>query len=128
MSPRPYRRFGNNRPRPRPGGRGRPHTSNNQQGGAATAVLAPKEKQPIELPAIISVGELADVLSLPPSQVIKALIGNGIFATQNQEIDYDTAAVVAGDLGFEIREKSALPEAESGDGKAADGEDEEVDP
>src|ERR1044071_5356339 len=104
--PRPYRRFGNNRPRPRTGARRGPHTSN-QQGSAATAVLAPKEKQPLELPAIVSIGELAGLLSLTPAQVIKALIGNGIFATQNQEIDYDTAAVVAHDLGFEVHEKTA---------------------
>jgi translation initiation factor IF-2 len=70
----------------------------------------------VELPAIISVGELAERLGLAPAQVIKSLIGNGIFATQNQEIDYDTAAVVASDLGFEVREWSPAAAAEETDG------------
>src|SRR6476619_5786148 len=101
MSPRPYRRFGNNRPRPHSGSRGRrPNGPVSGDSGGQTAVLTAGPKGPIDLPGIISVGELAELLEMPPSQVIKALIGNGIFATQNQEIDFDTAAVVAGDLGF----------------------------
>ena len=111
MSPRPMRRFGNNRPRPRPGGRGGPRRdAPSANGGAATAVLQPVERGPIELPAIVSVSELAGLLSLPPAQVIKALIANGVFATQNQEIDYDTAAIVASELGFDVHEKAALPD------------------
>ena len=103
MSPRP-RRSGY---RPRPQRRGPRRTNGpaqNSQGG--TAVLAPPQSHgPVELPAIVSVAELAELLQLSPAQVIKALIGNGIFATQNQEIDYDTAAIVAGDLGFEVHER-----------------------
>src|SRR5687768_10875407 len=111
MSPRPMRRFGNNRPRPRPGGRGGPRRdAPGANGGTATAVLQPVERGPIELPAIVSVSELAGLLSLPPAQVIKALIANGVFATQNQEIDYDTAAIVASELGFDVHEKAVLPD------------------
>src|SRR5258706_10154296 len=109
MSPRPVRRLGN-RPRPRPGGRGGPRRdSNSNNNGGGTAVLQQVERGPVELPAIVSVSELAELLKLPPAQVIKTLISNGVFATQNQEIDYDTAAIVASELGFEVSEKAPLP-------------------
>src|SRR5687768_8502284 len=108
MSPRPYRRF-SNRPS-RPGGRsggGRRGGHSNEQ-NSQTAVLAPPRPQgPVELPSILAVGELAEALGLAPAQVIKTLIGNGIFATQNQEIDFETAAIVASDLGFEVTERAA---------------------
>ena len=119
MSPRPYRRFGN-RPRPRPGGRSRRGPAPFGEAASQTAVLtAPSSQGPVELPSIITVSDLAELLGLAPSQVIKALIGNGIFATQNQEIDYDTAAIVASELGFEVRERAAIPAAEEGNGAAA---------
>ena len=47
------------------------------------------------------------MLGLRPAAVIQSLIKNGIFATVNQVIDYDTAAVVATDLGFEASEQGA---------------------
>ena len=42
---------------------------------------------------------------MPVTQVIKTLFTNGTVATINQALDYDTAAVVATDLGFEVREQ-----------------------
>ena len=59
----------------------------------------------------MTVEELATLLALPPAAVIGGLIKNGIFATMNQVIDYDTASTVAGDLGFEAAEQTA-PTAE----------------
>ena len=53
-------------------------------------------------------------------QVIKALIKNGIFATMNQVIDFDTAAVVAADLGFEVAEQTRRPTAEDAADEAAE--------
>jgi translation initiation factor IF-2 len=129
MSPRPYRRFGG-RPRPRPGGRGGRRDNGPLSDAAAQTAVLPESpaRGPVELPSIISVGELAELLRLAPAQVIKALIGNGIFATQNQEIDFDTAAIVASDLGLEVRERVVAIAAEEGDGAAAaDGAVEEED-
>ena len=45
--------------------------------------------------------ELADLLRLSPVEVIKELIKSGVMASINQVIDFDTAAIVAHDLGFE---------------------------
>jgi translation initiation factor IF-2 len=61
----------------------------------------------------MAVEELATILSLPAAAIISALIKNGIFATINQMIDYDTAAVVAADLGFEASEQTV--DADAGD-------------
>src|SRR2546421_377569 len=52
----------------------------------------PKE---VSLPKVLSVKELATKLNLDITVVIKKLIQNGVMATINEEIDYDTAAIVA---------------------------------
>ncbi len=75
---------------------------------------------PIELPNSVSVKDLADALSVSHADVIKELIRNGIFATINQTIDYDTASLVAAELGFEtsergVAERAAAEEAASHD-------------
>lgn len=72
----------------------------------------------IELPAFITVRELAGVLDVSPINVIKELMSNGIMANINQEIDFDTAAIVAGEMGFEVvsqAEVAAAAEAEEVD-------------
>src|SRR5437764_4133941 len=72
----------------------------------ATATRA-AEAGPIELPSVVSVADLAGILGVPVTQVIKTLFTNGTVATINQALDYDTAAIVATDLGFEVREQGA---------------------
>src|SRR5436190_6266516 len=65
----------------------------------------------LELPSVVSVSDLAILLGLPAPQIIKTLLNNGTFATINQALDYDTAAIVASDLGFEVREQRAATTA-----------------
>jgi len=55
----------------------------------------------IELPASITVRELALRIQSSPIQVIKILMSNGVMANINQQVDFDTAAVVASEMGFE---------------------------
>src|SRR5450432_1288431 len=62
-----------------------------------------KEKQIIEVPEFLTVRELADLISASPIEVMKQLISNGIMASINQQIDYDTAAIVVEELGYEAR-------------------------
>ena len=45
--------------------------------------------------------ELGDLMSVSPVEVIKELMKNGVMASINQVIDFDTAAIVAHDMGFE---------------------------
>ena len=55
----------------------------------------------IELPANIVVRDLASALEVSSIQIIKVLMANGVMANINQLIDFETAAVVASELGFE---------------------------
>ena len=58
----------------------------------------------VSLPAKITVRELADLLQVPVTRLIMEFMKNGILATQNENIDHDTAVLVAQDLGFSISE------------------------
>jgi translation initiation factor IF-2 len=49
-------------------------------------------------------------MRLTPVDIIKALMKNGIMATINQELDFETAAIVATDLGWEVTEAPPLLE------------------
>ena len=55
----------------------------------------------IELPPIITVRELADLIEASPIEVIKTLMANGVMANINQQIDFDTAAIVAAEMGYD---------------------------
>ena len=55
----------------------------------------------IEVPDFITVRELADTMDASPIEVIKQLMNNGIMANINQQIDFDTAAIVAEEMGYE---------------------------
>jgi small GTP-binding protein len=70
------------------------------------------EKKPVGIPAIVSVKDLSTMLGLPVSAVITELMKNGVLATINEEIDFDTASIIAGELGFEA---SLLEEKGSGE-------------
>jgi translation initiation factor IF-2 len=98
--------------RSRSGTRGRrgPRKPPRREGGvgqAAVQVADPRERGALELPATITVKELAELLAVNAADVIRELIKSGIFATINQLIDRDTAALVAGELGYEVAETVA---------------------
>jgi translation initiation factor IF-2 len=67
----------------------------------------PKPTGPVELPSSITVKDLATALVVSNAEIIKELIRNGIFATVNQSIDFDTASLVAAELGYEVKETGA---------------------
>src|SRR5215467_2407529 len=109
--PRPMQR---SRPANRPGqsrgGRRGQLEAFERRAEAATATATrAAEAGPIELPSVVSVADLASTLGVPVTQVIKTLFTNGTVATINQALDYDTAAVIATDLGFEVKEQGSGP-------------------
>ncbi|NMC53817.1 MAG: translation initiation factor IF-2 [Chloroflexi bacterium] len=55
----------------------------------------------LELPGSLTVRELAQMMEASPIQVIKILMANGVMANINQLVDFDTAAIVASEMGFE---------------------------
>ena len=65
----------------------------------------------IEVPDFVTVRELAGIMDVSPIDVIKELMSNGIMANINQQIDFDTASIVAEEMGFEV----VAPEAEIAD-------------
>jgi translation initiation factor IF-2 len=65
----------------------------------------------IEIPASLTVRELAERIEVSPIDVIKQLMANGVMANINQQIDFETAAIVVGELGFEAQ-MQAPPEVE----------------
>src|SRR4051794_28350440 len=81
------------------------------RGGARTVAVrraAPVVREPISLPAVLTVAELAEKLETTGIEVIKELMKLGIMASINQQIDYETAAKVAESLGWETNE--TIPE------------------
>jgi translation initiation factor IF-2 len=63
--------------------------------------MSDTELKVIELPNSITVRELAQRIEASPIQVIKILMSNGVMANINQQVDFDTAAIVASELGYE---------------------------
>jgi len=82
------------------------------------------EAKPIEIPHSIAVRQLADLLRVSAVDVIKQLMRNGIFANINQVIDYETAAAVATNLGYEAHPESRT--ARAGESKRYQPQDDEV--
>ena len=62
-----------------------------------------QEKQVILVPDFLTVRELADLIAASPIEVMKRLIANGIMASINQQVDFDTAAIVIEDMGYEAQ-------------------------
>ncbi len=121
-------------PRPgggRPGG-GRPGNRGPNTGVAGERIAQVRRgpvrpEEPVVLPAVISVGDLSERLMLSPTEVIKALIGVGVFANINQQIDYATAEKVGAALEIEVAPAEQATDAEgittAVDSRATDGTD-----
>lgn len=65
----------------------------------------------ITLPGMITVGELATELDIPVAKLIGELFKNGIIATINQTIDFDTAQIIVEELSLEVELQQAQAEA-----------------
>jgi translation initiation factor IF-2 len=100
--------------------RTQPHPPGPRAGGggeASQTASPPPMPKVIELPETMTVRDLARALRVNPIDVIKELMANGIVASINQNIDYETAEIVGGELGFEtqpIRLEEADAEVEEG--------------
>jgi translation initiation factor IF-2 len=66
----------------------------------------------VVLPPVVSVKDFAALIDAPVSDVIKILMSNGIMATLNERIDFDTASLVADEFGANV----ALGEGEGDKG------------
>src|SRR4051812_18676118 len=59
-----------------------------------------QETTTIEIEDMITVGTLAERLSIPVSRLIGELMKNGVMATVNERIDFDTAQIIVEELGL----------------------------
>ncbi|MCI6487646.1 MAG: translation initiation factor IF-2 [Clostridiales bacterium] len=67
--------------------------------------IAKKQQLKVQIPDEISVGELASRMKKTASEVIKQLFKLGVFASVSEVIDYDTAALVAMELGCKVEKE-----------------------
>jgi len=74
-------------------------TSEAKSGSRSAAQKAPT----IEIPASLSVKDLADMLHISSIEAIKQLMRNGIMANINQIINYDVATLVASGFGYDVK-------------------------
>ncbi|MBN1811069.1 MAG: translation initiation factor IF-2 [Anaerolineae bacterium] len=72
-----------------------------------------KEKRVVEIPDFVTVRQLSELMDVSPIDVIKELMSAGVMANINQQVDFETAAIVAEEMGFEAKEETpALEEAD----------------
>jgi len=72
-----------------------------------------QEKRAVEIPDFLTLRQLAELLDVSPIVVIKELMNAGVMANINQQIDYETAAIVAQEMGFEPREETPITSEEA---------------
>ena len=92
-----------------------------ETGQPAEPVAAQATESTVRIPQAIVVNDLADLLDVTAIDIIKELMKNGVMATINQVVDFDTAAVVAADLGFVPEEESSVPAADAAEPASDDG-------
>ena len=67
--------------------------------------IAKKAQLVVKIPDEITVGELASRMKKTAAEVMKCLIKNGVMATVNQTIDFDTAEFVAVEMGCKVEKE-----------------------
>jgi translation initiation factor IF-2 len=74
-----------------------------------------QERQIVEIPDFLTVRRLAELTGVSPIVVIKELMKAGVMANINQQIDFETAAIVAEEMGFEPKEETPIDAEEAGE-------------
>jgi len=64
--------------------------------------VLPKETRVITVPRVLTVRTLAELAQIPVNRVLAELMKNGVFASINEKIDYDTASIIGADLNLEV--------------------------
>jgi translation initiation factor IF-2 len=115
----------------RPGTQGHPAAARPSTPRPTTPAQRPQDRRasaaktkptgPISIPPQIVVKDLAELLHATPNEIIRGLIKHSIFASINQVVDYEKAALVAQELGFEPSQGAitAVPAVQSERGLSA---------
>jgi len=75
-------------------------------------LAGPITDKTIEIPEIISVKEFSEKTGIGAAKVIGELMKNGILANINQQIDFETAQIIASDMGVSVKKKLSAASAE----------------
>ena len=89
------------------GRRGKKRKNQNQEERTKQKIFKLTE---IEIPENVTVKDLASEMKKTTAEVIKKLLGYGIMATINQEIDFDTAYLIAQEFGITAKKKQTITE------------------
>ena len=69
----------------------------------------------VKIPKVITVRDLATRLEIPVNKIIMELMKNGILSSQNENIDHDTAMLLAQELGFTVEAEKETNKEETGE-------------
>ncbi len=58
--------------------------------------------RPLEVPAALTVGDLASLMGVDPVEVIKELMRGGYMLTVNEVVDHEVAATVAASFSYDV--------------------------
>src|SRR3990167_1153268 len=85
-----------------------------QKAHSGTRLEMPEEdRKPVKIPAITTVRDFASLLDLSVPRVMQELMRNGILASINERIDFDTASILAEDLGFRAEREEGTKEMDT---------------
>jgi len=96
----------------RPRGRGRRRV---RLGASAAVEESQIPTEPIEIPAVLTVAELAEKIGTDPVETIKLLMRRGLMMTVNDPVDFANAAAVAGSIGVKVLRPQEKEESIAGD-------------
>ena len=98
--------------------RSKPFGNKRPSGGAgedapAQLEIAKKTPSPSKSPTEIGVGELASRMKKTGAEVVKTLMKNGVMASLSDVIDFDTAAIIAEEMGCKVEKEWWSPSRRS---------------
>lgn len=72
-----------------------------------------RQQGPIKIPSVMTVRDFATRLSLPVTKILAELMKNGIVTSLNERLDFETATILAEDMGLEVILDESESEAET---------------
>ncbi len=86
-------------------------TGQNEEQKEQEAKVEVKQIKSIAVPPVIRVKDLAERLNYPLSRLMAELMKNGVLASMNEKIDFDTASIIGQELGYEVVAEQAFGQA-----------------
>ena len=75
-------------------------------------VVFKKKEGIVEIPEAISVKEFSEKIGVPVAEIITSLLKNGVIATINKNIDFDTCAIIADELEVKVKKIESIAKTE----------------